>query len=452
MIIRAQWVVPIAGEPFENGEVYVVEGRIASVGPAGHSPLAPTDEIVDLGSTALLPGFVNTHTHLELTVMRGLLEDLGFREWIARLTSIKFTILGADDMLDSARLGTLEALSAGVTTCGDTCDSGLALDALREAGMRGVVFQEVFGPDTAQAPESMRKLTEKIDALRERTGSDERVTVGVSPHAPYTVSAELFRRTAAFALERTLPVAIHAAESAHEERFVRDGLGPFADGLARRSIAWEPPRMSTIAYLSSLGVLETRPLLIHAVRATSEDLDLVAAAGGRIAHCPKSNAKLGHGAAPLRDMLDRSIVVGLGTDSVASNNICDPIDEARSAVMCARTRAGDYRVLSARAALELATLGGARALGVDLDVGTIEPGKRADLCAVSLDGLHLAPVYDVETAIVFSASARDVVLTVVDGRILYDARSKARFPCADEERLRRRMIEIRDRTVAALRS
>jgi cytosine/adenosine deaminase-related metal-dependent hydrolase len=452
MLIRAKWVMPVAGEPIENGEVLAVDGRIVSVGPAGHVSSESAGEIVELRSSALLPGFVNAHSHLELTVMRGLLEDLGFREWITRLTSVKYSILGDEDMLDSARLGALEALSAGVTMCGDTCDSGLALDALLEAGMRGTVFQEVFGPDMAQAPESMRKLTEKVDALRERAGYGGRVRVGISPHAPYTVSGELFRRTTAFALERNLPVAIHAAESDDEERFVREGTGPFAEGLARRAISWEAPRTSTIAYLASLGVLETRPLLIHAVRATLADLDLVAASGACIAHCPKSNAKLGHGAAPLREMLDRAIVVGLGTDSVASNNVCDPIDEARCAVMSARTRAGDFRALSSRTALELSTLGGARALGRDLEVGTIEPGKRADLCAVSLDGLHHAPVYDVEAAIVFSATARDVVMTVVDGRILYDARGETRFPHADEERLRRRMIEIRDRIVADLGS
>jgi 5-methylthioadenosine/S-adenosylhomocysteine deaminase len=148
-------------------------------------------------------------------------------------------------------------------------------------------------------------------------------------------------------------------------------------------------------------------------------------------------------------MLDRGIAVGLGTDSVASNNLCDPIDEARSAAMVARSRAGDYRALSARTALELATLGGARALGLESDVGTLEPGKRADLCAVSLEGSHLAPVYDVETAIVFSASARDVVMTIADGRILYDARREAPFSLVDARRLRLRMGEVRDAIVNA---
>jgi cytosine/adenosine deaminase-related metal-dependent hydrolase len=452
MLLRAQWILPIAGEPFENGEVHIVDGRIASVARSGSTLVADEVEVVDLGRAALLPGFVNTHSHLELTAMRGLLEDLGFREWIARLTSIKYTILSAEDLLDSARFGALEALAAGVTTIGDTCDSGAALDALLEAGMRGIVFQEVFGPDVAQAPDSMRKLSDKVDALQRRAGVDGRVRAGISPHAPYTVSGELFRRATAFAIERGLPVAIHAAESEDEERFVRDGEGPFAEGLARRGIAFEPRRSSTIAYLASLGVLACKPLLIHAVTATGEDLDLVAASGARVAHCPKSNAKLGHGAAPLRAMLERGIAVGLGTDSVASNNVCDLIDEARTATLIARTRAGDFRALAARDALRLATLGGAEALGLASEIGTIEAGKRADLCAISLEGRHLEPVYDVEAAIVFSASGSDVRMTLVDGRPLYDRRGDAPFRLVDESRLRSRIGEIRARVALAARA
>jgi cytosine/adenosine deaminase-related metal-dependent hydrolase len=410
---------------------------------------APPGAIVrDLGETALLPGLVNAHSHLELTVMRGLLEDLPFRDWIARLTDVKLTRLNEDDLLDSSRLGALEAIAGGVTCSADTCDSGLALDALNEAGLSGVVFQEVFGPDPAQADESMRKLGDKLAALEARATSGGRVRIGVSPHAPYTVSAELFGCVTRLALDRDLPVAIHAAESHAEERFMRDGEGPFAENLARRGIRWSPPGRSTVGHLAAIGVLEARPLLIHAVRADAADLDVIAAAGARIAHCPKSNAKLGHGVAPLAAMLGRGIAVGIGTDSVASNNVCDMLDESRAATLAARAATRDELGLSARRALELATLGGARALGLDGEVGTLERGKRADLCAVSLAGLHLRPVYDVEASVVFSASARDVALTMAGGCVLFDRSKQDAFATLDVARLRVRLGEIQRKVVS----
>jgi cytosine/adenosine deaminase-related metal-dependent hydrolase len=449
MLYRAKWVVPIAGDPIEDGGVLVRDDRIAAIGKAAAlEGSLSLFEVRELGEVALLPGLVNTHSHLELTLMRGLLEELDFREWIGRLTDIKLNRMTGNDLIDSARLGALEAVRSGVTCCGDTCDSGLALDALLESGIRGIVYQEVFGPDPAQSAASLARLAEKVAQLVDRAGDTGRVRVGVSPHAPFTVSADLFRGVAAFARERGLPVAIHTAESVAEERFVRRGTGPFADRLAERNIPWTPPGTSTIAYLRDLGVLACKPLLVHAVHATDADAEAIAETGSAVAHCPKSNAKFGHGVAPLAKLLSHGVTVGLGTDSVASNNVVDMLDEARVAVLMARASGRDAAALSARRALELATIGGASALGLAGEIGSLEDGKRADLCAIALDGLHAAPVYDVETALVFSASARDVVLTVCGGRVVYDA-SRLTPTLLDEPRLRARMREIRTRIAAA---
>lgn len=440
MLLRAAWVVPIAGEPIEDGAVLLRDGRIDRVGRASDFS---TDGARDLGDAAILPGLVNAHSHLELTVMRGLLEMPDFREWITTLTDIRMTRMVEADLRDSSLAGAVEAARAGVTCVGDTSDSGYPLDAIGEAGLRGIVFQEVFGPDAALAAESMAKLEEKLARLSECV-LGERTRVGVSPHAPYTVSGELFKRITRFAIDRGYAVAIHTAESDAEERFVREGKGPFAERLAARGVAWHAPGSSTIDYFRRLGVLECQPLLIHAVRASRDDLDAVAAAGARIAHCPKSNAKFGHGVAPLAAMLERGIAVGLGTDSVASNNVCDVLDEARIAALSARAREREPGAVTARTALELATLGGARALGLDAEIGTLERGKRADLCVVSLAELHAAPVHDVEAALVFSASARDVLLTVVDGHVVFDRAAEPQT-LVDETRLRARLAEMRDR-------
>lgn len=440
-MLRARWVVPVSSAPIEYGAVLIRDGRLAAVGKASDFDAERVGEARDLGDAALMPGLVNTHSHLELTVMRGLLEDADFRAWITRLTEIKMVRMTADDLLDSARLGALEAVRHGVTCCGDTCDSGFALDALVEAGLRGIVYQETFGPDAAQAAASLDDLKQKVGRLGERVDTEGRVRVGVSPHAPYTVSAELFRAVTGYALEHGLPVAIHTAESDAEQQFVTRGAGPFFERLAARGIEWPVPGVSTIRYFADIGVLETRPLLVHCVQADEADLDTVAATGSRIAHCPKSNAKFGHGTAGLADMVRRGIAVGIGTDSVASNNICDILDEARIATLFSRARECEASAVTARTTLELATLGGAKALGLDGEIGSLDVGKRADLCAVKLDGVHTLPVYDVETALAFSCSGRDVSLTMVGGRVVFDSADaeQTRF---DEVRLQARIREI----------
>ncbi len=392
---RARWVVPIVSEPLPDGVVAVDGDRIAFVGPSGEGP--PGDER-DLGDVLLLPGLVNAHTHLELTAMRGFLEDLDFRRWILRLTSARRDVLDADALLDSARYGIEEGLRAGITTYADTSESGVVVRAMREAGVRGIVYQEVFGPDPAVCEASIGGLREKVANLRYL--ETPLVRVGVSPHAPYTVSDQLFRATTDFARQHGLPMAIHVAESSEEERLVVNGEGPFADGLRGRGIHVGVRGRSPVDMLDRLGVLGVRPLLIHCVRVDAADIDAIARSGCAVAHCPVSNAKLGHGVAPLVEMLSAGITVGLGSDSVASNNRMDLLEEARIALLSQRARLGSFETPAAADVLELATLGGAAALGLADVVGSLEEGKQADLAAFPLDGV--APTTDPTTAAVLS--------------------------------------------------
>lgn len=442
MLLKARWVLPIRGPVIEDGAVRISGDRIVSVGPAAELTALESDEAVrDLGTAAILPGLVNAHSHLELTVMRGLLEDADFRTWITRLTTMKLERLTRDDLLDSARIGALEAVRAGVTCLADTCDSGVSARAMLEAGLAGVMYQEVFGPDAAQVDGSISGLVEKLESLEASRPAGSRVRIGVSPHAPFTVSADLFRRVTDLSRDRGIPMAIHAAESRAESDFLLDGTGPFGERFRTRGISWAPPGVSTVAWLDSLGVLEVKPLLIHAVQTTPADHQRIESSGASVVHCPKSNAKLGHGIAPLRAMRARGIRVGLGTDSVASNNLGDVLDEARSAVLLARAIERDATALDARQALELATIGGAEALGLDLEIGTLDPGKRADLCAISLDGFRAKPVHDVEAAIVWSCTADDVILTIAGGKPVFDRYGDEQSGM-DERRLMARLLEI----------
>lgn len=411
ILYRARWVVPISSPPIADGVVGVTGRQIAFVGPASDAPAA---EIEDLGDVVLMPGLVNAHCHLELTAMRGFLEDLEFRRWIIRLTLARRAVLDRDALLDSGRYGIEEGVRAGITSYGDTCDSGVVMQALREAGVRGVMYQEVFGPDPTQCEKSITELREKVAGLRYL--ETPLVRLGVSPHAPYTVSDDLFRATTQLAREQRLPMAIHIAESEIEHQLVANGSGAFADGLRRRGIAVSLRAPSPIALLESLGVLDVKPLLIHCVRVDEADVARISAASCCVAHCPVSNAKLGHGIAPIDELRAAGIVVGIGSDSMASNNRMDILAEARLVLLAQRARLGSSEIPDAAEVLEMATLGGATAIGVGDLVGSLDVGKEADLAAFALD--RSRPTPDPVAAAVFSISGADARFVTVAGQPL----------------------------------
>jgi len=414
----AEWVLPISSPPIHQGVVIVRNTRITAVGRAADlGDALASAHVVPLGNAVLMPGLVNAHTHLELTAMRGFLEGLDFRDWLRTLTLARRDCFDADSLLDSSRFGILEALTHGITTCADTTESGQPLHAMREMGVRGIGYIEVFGPDPSQAQESLAGLQRSTSVFRNH--DTELVHTGVSPHAPYTVSAQLFRDVAAFARSEQLPVAVHIAESEAETRFVRDGLGPFADRLRARGIQVAPQARSPIDLLDSTGVLDTHPLLIHAIQVDERDLVRIVDHGASIVHCPISNAKLGQGVAPLHRMLAAGVRTGLGTDSVASNDRMDMLTEARQAALFHALNAGAPDSLPAHDALALATIGGARALGLEDRVGTLTVGKDADLAAFPLDDPFATPVHDPAVTLVHVLAGKATAsLVTVAGRVL----------------------------------
>ncbi len=430
-IYSARWVLPIISPVIEAGAVAVDNSTIVAVGSRREiASRFPASRVMDFGEAAILPGFVNAHSHLELTVMRGFLEreEGDFPAWLRKLTVARMAMT-PEDLLLSATCGAIEAARNGVTCLGDASSSSTqAMKALREVGLRGIVYQESFGPDPNLAAENVAKLSEQIREMREL--ESDLVRAGVSPHAPYTVSAPQLELISLLAIDEKLPLMIHAAESEAEKSFMLEGRGPFAEGLRQRGIDWQAPGTSTIEYLGRHRILETKPLLAHCITVNENDLELIKQAGAGIAHCPKSNAKLGHGRAPYSEFVAREIRVGLGSDSVASNNTCDILEEARFATLLARLpsavdpqfRGGllttdDYA--TAEQSLFAATLGGARALGLDNQIGALVKGMQADIAVVSLNGAHQQPVRNPADTMVFSSSGRDVVMTMVAGKQIY---------------------------------
>ena len=425
------------------GAVAVSGTRIVGVGSRPEiARRFPQFDVEDFGEALILPGLVNTHTHLELTAFRGYLEneENDFFAWLRKLTLARLERMTPDDIRVSATWGACEAVRAGITCVGDASDSGMmSMLALNDVGLRGVVFQESFGPDPRLANENFEKLKAKVGELR--GVENELVRAGVSPHAPYTVCGPQLEAIAEFALAEELPLMMHAAESNAEDLFVREGRGIFADGLSKRAIEWKAPHLSTIQYLKQLGVLKTKPLLAHCVRVDDADIQTLQETGSKVAHCPKSNAKLGHGRAPLSKFLAVGLAVGFGSDSVASNNTSDILEEARFAVLLARAAQGDT-CISGSDALAIATLGGARCMDLAGQIGQLSEGAQADLAVLSLTGSHQAPTYDPAATAIFASSGRDVIMTVIAGREVF---RDGRVAGVDEERLRARMQEIKEK-------
>jgi 5-methylthioadenosine/S-adenosylhomocysteine deaminase len=311
--------------------------------------------------------------------------------------------------------------------------------ALKEIGLRSVVYQESFGPDARLAAENLARLRDEVSEML--TLQTAEVRAGVSPHAPYTVSGPQLELISRLAIDESLPLMMHAAESDAERSFMLKGAGPFADGLQKRGIDWRAPGVSTIQYLGRHGVLDTRPLLAHCINVDEADLEIIKAQRAGVAHCPKSNAKLRHGRARFRQFIKAGINVGLGSDSVASNNSCDILEEARFATLLTRLDR-DAALINAEQALYAATLGGARAMGLDDRIGSLEEGKQADLTVVSLDSAHQQPAGSPADALIFSSCGRDVILTVVAGKEIY---RESRLTTVNEKDFLTRVREIRSR-------
>ena len=401
-VLSADWVLPIEGPPIEDGAVAIDGGRIAAVGTRD-----------DLGSgthyddAVLLPGFVNAHSHIEYAVYAGFGDSLtDFAEWI-RLHTERKQRIGWEEYVDIARLGAAECLRSGIATLGDCSFSGAAAVAMDKLGLRGIAYLEVFGADPAEA-------MEQFDELRDRAAAhfDERVAVGVSPHAPYSVSAAVYHACA----DLGLPVATHISESESEVRYLLDGGG------AWETIPWlvDPPGTTGTRLLAREGLLGPHVLAAHCVVVEPEEIALLAEHDVAVAHCPRSNAYVGCGIAPLRELRRAGLRVGVGTDGVSSTPSHDYFDELRAVVMMARARERRPDAMTAAEALELATLGGARALRLEAEVGSLVPGKRADLAVVSVEGSPYVPVENPAAAVVFGGSPERVLATYVDGEPRYE--------------------------------
>jgi cytosine/adenosine deaminase-related metal-dependent hydrolase len=401
-VLSADWVLPVEGAPIEGGAVAIEDRFVVAVG-TDHELGPATQRFED---AAIVPGFVNAHSHVEYAVYGGFGDGLGdFAEWI-HLHTLRKRRIAWDDYVAIARLGIAESLRSGVTTIGDCSYSGATAAAADELGVRALVYLEVFGEEPEDA-------LSQFDTLHERAAghASYRVRLGVSPHAPYSISPAVYRACARLGL----PVATHISESESEVRYLQDGGGAWAP------IPWlvEPPGTTGTRLLARAGVLGPRVLAAHVVVVGEEEIGILAEHDVSVVHCPRSNAFVGCGIAPLRELREAGLRVGIGTDGVSSSPSHDYFEELRVALMLARARERRPDALTPAEVLELGTLGGAAALGLDAEIGSLAPGKRADLTVVSLAGSMYLPWEDPAAAVVFGGSPDRVLATFVDGEARY---------------------------------
>jgi len=405
LVVRNGTVVTVDGtrRVIPRGAVAVDGGRIAAVGTEAEVDAGfRAKELLDARGGIVMPGLVNAHTHAAMVLFRGVADDLKLMEWLQRyiFPAEKINVT-AEFVRAGTRLAALEMIRSGTTTFVDMYYfEDQVAEVCKEAGLRGVLGSSLIefpAPDSKTIPDALAYA----ERFLKRWANDPLVVPAVAPHSTYLATPETLKAARALADRYHAPILIHLSESSDEQSQVRERYG-----------------RTPTEHLRQLGILRRGVLGAHGIWLTPSDRAILKEAGAGVAHCPQSNMKLASGTAPVRDMLAEGLRLGLGTDGAASNNDLDMFEEMLTAALLAKHASGDPTVAPAPAVLEMATLGGARALGMEDRIGSLEPGKRADLVVVGLDEPRLHPLYDPVSHLVYVAKGADVRHVIVEGRVI----------------------------------
>jgi 5-methylthioadenosine/S-adenosylhomocysteine deaminase len=404
LIKNSTLVTMDARDSMVQGDILVADGRIAEIGGTGHT----ADTIIDATDCAVIPGFIQTHIHLCQTLFRGAADDLALIDWLKRRVWPMEAAHSVESIAASARLGIAELIKGG-TTCALTMETvnhtAEVFKVVEGTGFRATVGKCMMDKGD-EVPAALQEQTENsIDesiALLEawHGKADGRIRYCFAPRFAISCTRELLQKVAGLARARGVMVHTHASENRTECELVQEESG-----------------LRNIAYLDSVGLTGRHVALAHCVHLSVDEIETLKSSGTNVVHCPSSNLKLGSGIAPVAKLLEEGISVSLGADGAACNNRLDMFTEMRTAALLQKVLHGP-EVLPARRVLRMATIDGARALGLDADVGSLERGKKADLAVVRLGRLHTTPATDVVSALVYSSEVEDVDTVIIDGRLL----------------------------------
>jgi 5-methylthioadenosine/S-adenosylhomocysteine deaminase len=404
LIIEGGTILTMAGPNLTASSLAISGGEIVAIGPSGEiTGRFRASEVIDAGGKAVLPGFVNSHTHIPMTLFRGIADDRELMDWLQNfIFPAEAQNVDREFVRWGTRLGAAEMIASGTTTFADMYyfEDVIGREA-RAAGLRAVVGQTLIdfpAPDHATWESAIAFSRKFIEEFR----GDPLITAALAPHAPYTVSTEHLREVRALATELAAPILIHLAETEDEVRQIVERFGH-----------------RPVSYLESIGFLGRDVIAAHVVWPDADEIGILARRGVGVAHCPESNMMLASGIAPVVALRNAGVKVGLGTDGPAgSNNNLDMIEEMASAARLQKVSERNPRALGAREVLRMATIEGARVLGLDTKIGTLEVGKEADITIIDLATVRTQPVYSVESAIVYASSGPNVTHTIVRGQVL----------------------------------
>ena len=410
--IDADWIIPIEPQlALARHSLLIDEGKIIALLPWAEADAYPVREHLKLPQHVLLPGLINAHTHMAMNLFRGIADDVPLQIWLQQhIWPREAEHISEQFVFDGSLLAAAEMLRGGITCCQDMYFyPDAAARAIRQSGMRAMLGLPIIEFPTRYASDAQSYLQRGL-AIRDQLKHDDKLGFSLAPHAPYTVSDSTFDLLMTYAEELNLPVQTHLHETAQE---ITDSLNQY--------------HLRPLTRLQQLNVTGPNFMAVHAVHMNDADLAVMQAQACHVIHCPSSNLKLASGIAPVSKMLAHSINVALGSDGAASNNRLDLFEEVRLAALLTKAQSGDAAQLPALNALTMATLNGARALGWENRIGSLQPGKTADVIAINLDSLESSPYYDPSSHLVYVAGRNDVTHVWVAGECLIKERQFTRL-------------------------
>lgn len=418
----------------ENGGIAVEGGRIVAIGPRAEIQKQYfSNEVIEAGNRMIIPGLINGHTHVPMTLFRGLADDLDLQEWLTKyIFPAEAKNVTEEFVRVGTRLGLAEMIRGGTTTF---CDMYYFEDAIAEetakAGVRGVLGETLIDfpvADNKTHAEGMAYVEKYVS----RWKGDDLIIPAVAPHAPYTVSEDHLKAIRAFADRTGAPIVTHISETKRE---VEDSL--------------KEKGATPVEYLERIGFLNNRVIAAHLVWPVENEIAILKRRGVGVVHNPQSNMKLASGVAPVPKMLAEGVLLGLGTDGAASNNDLNMWEEMDTAAKLHKVFSGDPKVMTALQAFELATIRGAGALHLEKEIGSLEQGKRADIVIVERESLHQMPLYNLYSDLVYATKASDVQTVIINGRVVMRDR---RLLTLNEPAIKKRARVFRERIIQSLKS